>query len=186
MNALIASFTMVFVGELGDKSQLLAMAFLCRFRAWQVMLGVTLATLLNQSIAVAVGTVLASVIPMNAVRIAAGISFLLFGLLTLRGEKEEAESKHESRFGPVLTVVLTFFLAEMGDKTQLATLALAADLRSPAAVLAGATAGMVLADALAVLLGEYICKRVSPRIVHLVSACVFLVFGCITLYQALG
>jgi len=174
---------MVFLGELGDKSQLLAMAFICRFRAWQVMLGVTLATLLNQSIAVAIGTMLAAVVPMKAVRIAAGISFLLFGLWTLRGEKEEDEAKHESRLGPVLTVALTFFLAEMGDKTQLATLALAADLRSPAAVLAGATTGMVLADALAVGLGEYICKRVSPRLVHLVSAGVFLVFGCIILCQ---
>lgn len=150
------------------------------------MLGISLATLVNQGLAVAVGTLLASVIPMNAVRIAAGILFILFGLWTLRGGEEEDEEERECRFGPLLTIVLTYFLAEMGDRTQLATIALAADLSSPAAVLAGTAAAMIAADGLGVLLGDFICKRVPPRVMQVVSASVFLIFGAISIFQALA
>lgn len=101
MHALTTSFLMVLLGEMGDKSQLLAMAFAARFGAWRVMLGVALAAVLNQGLAVAAGTYLSTLIPMDVVSIAAGALFLAFGILTLRGGDKEDEVRQESRLGPV-------------------------------------------------------------------------------------
>lgn len=183
MHDLITSFLMVVLGEMGDKSQLLAMAFAGRFGAWKVMLGVGLAALLNQGLAVAAGTYLASIIPMGVVSMVAGASFLLFGLLMLRGETEGEEKKRESRLGPVVTVALTFFLAEMGDKTQLATIALAAEFRNPVPVLAGTVAGLVVADGLGVAIGDFLSRKFSPRLMKIFSSGIFILFGFITLYR---
>jgi putative Ca2+/H+ antiporter (TMEM165/GDT1 family) len=176
---------MVFLGEMGDKSQLLAMAFAGRFGSWRVMLGVALAALLNQGLAVAAGTYLSTVIPMNVVSIAAGALFLAFGLLTLRGDEGGDERRRESRLGPVATVALTFFLAEMGDKTQVATVALAAEYCSPVPVLAGTVGGMILADGVGVGVGDLLRRRISPKWMRLMAAGIFLLFGCITLVRAL-
>jgi len=186
LHTLITSFLMVALGEMGDKSQLLALAFAAKYPAGQVMLGVTLATALLQGLAVVVGCCLAEVIPMKAISIVAGLSFLLFGLWTLRGEQDGDEATRECRFGPLMTVALTFFLAEMGDKTQLATVALAADFQSPVAVFLGATAGMVVADGIVVLVGDLFLRRISPRLMKIASAGIFMVFGFVTLFQATG
>lgn len=186
LHDLIASFIMVFLGEMGDKSQLLAMAFASRFPAWQVMPGVFLATLLNQGLAVMAGTYLAAVVPMTLVSIAAGISFLVFGLWTLRGDSEGEEAQRVSRLGPVMTVALTFFLGEMGDKTQLATVALAAEFHNPTLVLTGTVAGMVAANGLGVLVGDFVGRRLSPRLMRLLAGGVFLLFGFITLFREMG
>jgi putative Ca2+/H+ antiporter (TMEM165/GDT1 family) len=177
---------MVVLGEMGDKTQLLAMAFAGRFKAWQVMLGVVLATLLNHGLAVAAGTYLAGVIPMNVVSIVAGLSFLLFGLWTLRGDTLGDEAKKKNRFGPLVTVAIAFFLAEMGDKTQLATIALAADFRNPMPVLTGTTLGMVVADGLGVLIGDFINRKISPQLMKILSAGIFIVFGFITLFREMS
>lgn len=185
VNALVTSFVMVVLGEMGDKTQLLAMAFAGKFRAGQVMAGVLVATLLNHGLAVALGTCLAGYIPMDAVSIVAGLSFLLFGLWTLRGDTLGDEAERRSRFGPLVTVALAFFLAETGDKTQLATIALAADYRSPLWVLAGTTAGMLVADGLGVLVGDLINRKLSKGTMKLLSAGIFVVFGFVTLYRAM-
>lgn len=185
MQALTTSFLMVVLGEMGDKTQLLAMAFAGKYRARQVMAGVLLATVLNHGLAVAVGTYLAGVIPMTAVSIAAGLAFVLFGLWTLRGDTLGDEAKKASRFGPVVTVAIAFFLAEMGDKTQLATIALAADFRNPLWVLAGTTLGMLVADGLGVWVGDFLCHRVSPNCMKLISAGIFIFFGFVTLVRAM-
>lgn len=186
MHMLITSFLMVALGEMGDKSQLLALAFAARYPAGQVLLGVTLATALLQGLAVVVGTCLAGIIPLKVVSIVAGLSFLLFGLWTLRGDQEDAETRKASRFCPLLTIALTFFLAEMGDKTQLATVALAAGFHNPVSVFVGATAGMVAADGIGVLVGDLLLRRVSPALIKVLSAGIFVVFGFVTLYQAMG
>jgi len=186
MRMLVTSFLMVALGEMGDKSQLLALAFAAQYPAGQVMLGVAVATALLQGLAVFVGTCLAEIIPLRAVSIVAGLSFLLFGLWTLRGDQDDAAAAQENRFGPFMTIALTFFLAEMCDKTQLATVALAAQFHNPVSVFVGATAGMVAADGIGVLIGDLLLRRVPPRLVKLLSAGIFMVFGFITLYQVMG
>lgn len=129
MTALLTSFGFVVLAEMGDKTQLLAMAFATRFKAGTVMLGVFAATVLNHFLAVLVGNYLTNVFPIQYIQIAASASFMLFGLWTIRGDKLEGEDQR-FKFSPFWTVAVTFFLAEMGDKAQLATIALAAKFES--------------------------------------------------------
>ncbi|MGE5673508.1 MAG: TMEM165/GDT1 family protein [Mycobacterium leprae] len=186
MHAFLTAFAMVVLAEMGDKTQLLAMAFAAKYRAGQVMAGVLIATIFNHALAVLVGTYLGQLVPLKAVSIAAGLSFLVFGLWTIQGDTLGDEANKRSRFGPVITVTIAFFLAEMGDKTQLATVALAADYRSPLYVLLGTTAGMLVADGLAVLLGDWIARKVSQKLMKGVAAGIFILFGFITFYEAMG
>lgn len=128
MNAFLASSGLVVLAEMGDKTQLLAMAFACRF-GWQiVMLGVFAATLCNHFLAVVAGTYLTKVIPLYYAPLAASASFVLFGFWTLRGDTLEGEDKRFN-YSPFWTVAIAFFLAEMGDQTQLATVALAGGIQ---------------------------------------------------------
>src|ERR1043166_9081422 len=125
MTAFWASLIFVVLAEMGDKTQLLAMAFATRYKASVVLWGVFVATALNHALAVAVGNYLTVFIPLQYIQIAAAVSFVLFGLWTIRGDKLEGEDKRFS-FSPFWTVAIAFVIAEMGDKTQLATVALAA------------------------------------------------------------
>src|SRR3989338_5625205 len=141
----------VVLAEMGDKTQPLAMAFAARYSASKVLLAVFIATLANHALAVAAGRFLTKVIPMDIISFAAALSFIIFGLWTIRGDKLEGHDKKESRFGPVATVAIAFFLAEMGDKTQLATISLAVKYQSVISVLMGTTLGMVIADAIGII-----------------------------------
>ncbi|MBP1737429.1 MAG: hypothetical protein H6Q60_1310 [Oscillospiraceae bacterium] len=181
---LIKALLLVVVAEMGDKTQLLAMAMASKYRAKQVILGVLIATLLNHALAVAAGTYLSSFIPMDAVKLAAAVAFLVFGLWTLRGDKlDEEECGTKRRFGPVITVAIAFFLAEMGDKTQLMTIAIAADSTQPLFILMGTTIGMLIADGIGILGGAWMAKHVPERYIKWTAGMIFLVFGTVTLYQ---
>jgi putative Ca2+/H+ antiporter (TMEM165/GDT1 family) len=182
MPALINSFLLVVVGEMGDKTQLLAMAMAGKYKARHVMLGVLFATVLNHGLAVLVGSYLGAFLPMVWISIAAGVSFVLFGLWSIRGDSEDGINK-PSRWGPVVTVGIAFFLAEMGDKTQLMTITLAAEYRQPIYVLMGTTLGMVAADGLGVFFGAWICKHLPQTAVKWAAGLVFIFFGTLTLYQ---
>ena len=124
MTSLLASFVFVVLAEMGDKTQLLAMAFATKFRWQTVMWGVFVATAVNHLLAAAAGSYLTTVVPLDYIKIAAAVSFILFGLWTIRGDTLEGEDKRFN-FSPFWTVTVAFFIAEMGDKTQLATIALA-------------------------------------------------------------
>lgn len=186
MDAFLTALFMVVVAEMGDKTQLLSMAFATRFNAFSVLTGVFIATVLNHALAVIVGTYLAQMIPISAVQVIAALSFLFFGLWTLRGDKLEGEDKINTKYGPVFTVASAFFIAEMGDKTQLTTVALAARYHSPVYVLIGTTLGMLIADGLGILVGDYISKKLSQGFIKIASASIFILFGFITLYEAMG
>jgi len=125
MTAFITSLVFVVLAEMGDKTQLLAMAFATRYRWQTVMWGVFIATVLNHLFAVVVGNYITRFMPMSYIQIAAAISFILFGLWTIRGDELQGEDRDIGR-SPFWTVAIAFFMAEMGDKTQLATVALAA------------------------------------------------------------
>lgn len=178
MPAFIASLLFVTLAEMGDKTQLLAMAFATRFPAQTVLSAVFVATLLNHALAVAAGRLLTNVIPLDVISLTAALSFILFGLWTIRGDTLEGEDRQRSSFGPFLTVAIAFFLAELGDKTQLATISLAVKYSDdPIAVLLGTTAGMVVADSIGIVIGIVLGKRLPDTLIRLVSAGVFIVFG---------
>jgi putative Ca2+/H+ antiporter (TMEM165/GDT1 family) len=183
--AFLFSVGAVTLAEMGDKTQLLAMAFATRFKASKVMMGVFAATVLNHALAVAVGNLLTR---FQAVEVwiqgLATLSFIFFGLWTIRGDRLEDEEKHTSKYGAVLTVAIAFFIAELGDKTQLATIALAARFpQNPAAVLMGTTTGMLIADYVGIWVGVVACRRIPERTLKLTSAAAFILFGLIGIYQ---
>lgn len=185
MAAFLASFLFIVLAEMGDKTQLLAMAFAAKYKAQSVLIAVFLATILNHFLAVVAGRFLTTVIPMDVILFAAALSFVFFGLWTLRGDKLEGEEKKESRFGPIATVGIAFFLAEMGDKTQLSTISLAIKYNSMLNVLIGTTLGMVTADAFGIIVGVVMRKNIPEKIVKLVSAVIFILFGFSGMYKIL-
>lgn len=183
MTAFFTSLMIVVLAEMGDKTQLLAMAFASRFRWQTVMWGVFAATLANHLLAVVAGNYLTNIIPINYVKIAASASFILFGLWTIRGDKLEGEDK-KFNFSPFWTVAIAFFIAEMGDKTQLATVALAAEFHTILPVWLGTTAGMLVADAVGIGMGIVLHKKIPEKQIKWFAALVFIAFGLWGLYEA--
>jgi Ca2+/H+ antiporter, TMEM165/GDT1 family len=183
--AFLVSFGAVTIAEMGDKTQLLAMAFATRYKPGKVLIGVFVATVLNHALAVAVGSLLGQYQAIGLwIQILATLSFIVFGLWSIRGDTLEGEDKRKTRFGPVVTVIIAFFLAELGDKTQLATIALAAKYPgNPIFILMGTTTGMMLADGLGIFLGAALCRKIPERTMKLASAAVFIVFGLIGSWQ---
>lgn len=186
MAAFFASFMFVVLAEMGDKTQLLAMAFATRFSAHKVLIAVFLATLINHALAVALGHFLTTVIPLEIISFVAALSFIIFGLWTIRGDKLEGEDKKESKFGPILTVGIAFFLAEMGDKTQLATISLAIEYQNMFNVLMGTTLGMVVADAIGIIIGIVLRKHIPEKTIKWFSASIFVLFGLMGVFRILS
>ncbi len=184
MTAFLTSLAFVVLAEMGDKTQLLAMAFAARIRWQTVMWGVFAATTANHLLAVLAGNYMTAFVPMPVIRIAAAASFILFGLWTIRGDRLEGEDKR-FHFSPFWTVAVAFFIAEMGDKTQLATVALAADFNTIIPVWTGTTAGMLIADAIGILIGIVLNKKIPERQIKWFAALTFIAFGLWGLYDSL-
>ncbi len=183
MTAFLTSLLFVVLAEMGDKTQLLAMAFAMKYRWQTVMWGVLAATLLNHLFAVVVGTYITHFVPMHYVQIAAAASFILFGLWTIRGDKLDGEEQR-NRYSPFWTVAIAFFFAEMGDKTQFATIALAAQFNEIVPVWMGTTSGMIIADAIGIIIGIVLGKKIPERMVKWTAAIIFITFGLLGLYEA--
>jgi putative Ca2+/H+ antiporter (TMEM165/GDT1 family) len=182
MLAFWQSLLLIAVAEMGDKTQLVALAFATRFRARVVLAGVFVATLVVHLFSVAIGELLGLVLPTFWLTLAAGAAFIGFGVWTLRGDMLGDESvSFGRRFGPFLTVAIAFFLAELGDKTMLATVTLASQLQEAFPVWIGSTLGMVVADGLAVLIGLVAGRRLPTRAIKYGSASVFILSGLLTL-----
>ena len=190
MDAFLLSTAVIFVAELGDKSQLMAMTFAARYRARDVLVGITVATaivhLLSVGLGVAVGAALADY--QGAVAVVAGVSFLGFAVWTLRGDElteEEADKARRSTGAAVLAVGTAFFLAELGDKTMLATVTLATR-EGWFGTWVGSTLGMVLADALAIAVGALLGRTLPERAVRDGAAALFALFGLALIAEGLG
>lgn len=185
--AFLISTGAVTLAEMGDKTQLLAMAFACKFRFHQVLIGVFVATILNHALAVALGYYLMRFQTIhNWVDILAALSFIFFGLWTLKGDKLEGEEKKKYPFGPIITVIIAFFIAEIGDKTQLATIALSSRFsEAPLWVLIGTTTGMMIADTIGIVVGVVMCKRIPEKTMKIISAVAFIGFGLIASFQVM-
>jgi len=184
MSEFIKAVLLVVVAEMGDKTQLLAMAMASKYKVKEVMIGVLVATIFNHALAVAVGNYLSSLIPMSTIKIVAAISFLIFGLWTLRGDKLDDEDEKKTKFGPIVTEAIAFFLAEMGDKTQLMTIAISADSHHPAFILMGTTVGMLIADGIGIIGGAWMCKHIPEVYIKWVAGIIFMFFGTLTIYNS--
>jgi len=179
MEAFFVSTGIVALAEMGDKTQLLSLVLAARFRKpWPIALGILVATLANHGLAGALGSWVTTLLGPDVLRWVLGASFIAMALWMLIPDKLDGdEGEAAPRFGVFLSTVLAFFLAEMGDKTQIATVMLAAQYNAWATVVAGTTLGMMLANAPVVWLGDTITRRVPLRMVHMVSAVIFLVLG---------
>lgn len=177
MEAIFNSFLLVFVSEMGDKTQLLALLLAARFRKpVPVMFGILFATLLNHALASYVGTVITNYFSADILKWILSVTFIGFGLWILIPDKDEGfEDKH--KWGAFLTTLVAFFLAEMGDKTQLATVALGAKYTSTLLVTIGTTIGMLIADGLAVFFGHRFTDRIPMTLVHRIASGLFILFG---------
>ncbi|MBH1962883.1 MAG: TMEM165/GDT1 family protein [Comamonadaceae bacterium] len=183
MEAFFVSLGVVALGEMGDKTQLLAIILAATFRKpWQIVAGIFVATVVNHAVAGAVGGWVAQALGPDLLRWIIGISFLAMAAWMLIPDKIEDDSATTKRaYGAFGTTVVTFFLAEMGDKTQIATVALAARYPEVVQVVLGTTLGMMLANVPAVFLGDKIAQKVSMKLVHSVAAAIFAVLGVLTL-----
>ncbi|HEY0856560.1 MAG TPA: TMEM165/GDT1 family protein [Albitalea sp.] len=185
MSSFFLSTGLVALAEIGDKTQLLAFVLAARYRKpWPIVAGILLATLLNHALAVALGTWLQALMGPQILRWVVGASFLAMAAWTLIPDQLDEGDAPPARFGVFATTLLAFFLAEMGDKTQIATVALAAQSGAVLAVLAGTTLGMMIANVPAVLLGERIVHRMPVVWVHRAAAAIFAVLGVATLAGA--
>ncbi|MGV9801462.1 TMEM165/GDT1 family protein [Mycobacterium sp. NPDC003449] len=183
--ALLLSFAVIFVAELGDKTQLVAMTFALRYRWWVVLAAITAATTAVHVLSVAIGHYLGAALPTHLLGLLAGAMFIFFGLWTLRGDTltDEEASRAQRATAPAFFVVTSaFFLAELGDKTMLATITLAAD-NDWVGVWIGSTLGMVVADGLAILVGAIAGKHLPERIIQIGAAALFLLFGAYMLVE---
>jgi putative Ca2+/H+ antiporter (TMEM165/GDT1 family) len=188
MEAFLLSTVVIFLAELGDKSQLMAMTFATRFKAGTVLLGITLATALVHAASVLIGAVMGSALPTDAISILAGLAFLGYAAWTLRGDTltEEEKSKVKKASGSALFAVgLAFVLAELGDKTMLATITLATD-NGLLGTWVGSTVGMVIADALAIGVGFWLGKQLPEKVVKYGAAAAFAVFGVLLVLEGAG
>ncbi len=185
MEAFFVSTGIVALAEMGDKTQLLALLLAARFRKpWPIVWGILVATLANHALAGALGAWVTTFLGPTALRWVLGVSFIAMALWVLIPDKlDEGDAVKAPRFGVFATTLVAFFLAEMGDKTQIATVMLAAQYKAYLWVVAGTTLGMMLANAPVVWLGERITRRVPIRAVHVTSAVIFLALG---LYALLG
>jgi putative Ca2+/H+ antiporter (TMEM165/GDT1 family) len=186
VQALLISTGVVALAEMGDKTQLLAFILAARFkRPLPIIAGIFVATLFNHGLAGALGAWITTTVSPQLLRWILGLSFLGMAVWTLIPDKiEDEESAVARRMGVFGATVVTFFLAEMGDKTQLATVALAAHYGTPLLVIAGTTLGMLLADVPAVFVGNRLAERIPMRLVHAVAAGIFAVLGLMTLLGA--
>ncbi len=185
MESLLISTGVVALAEIGDKTQLLAFILAARFKKpVPIILGIFCATIINHGLAGALGAWITTVVSPDAMRWILGISFIGMAIWTMIPDKiEEEETQVAKKWGVFGATLITFFLAEMGDKTQIATVALAAHYGAPLMVVIGTTLGMLIADVPAVFVANKFAEKIPMKLVHSIAAVIFLVMGLLTLFK---
>lgn len=186
MESLLVSTGVVALAEIGDKTQLLAFILAARFKKpVPIILGILVATIVNHGLAGALGAWITGTVSPEVLRWVLGLSFIGMAIWTMIPDRiEEEETQVAKRFGVFGATLVTFFLAEMGDKTQIATVAMAAHYAVPWMVVTGTTAGMMIADVPAVYVGEKLASRIRMKLVHSIAAAIFALLGVATLLGA--
>jgi Ca2+/H+ antiporter, TMEM165/GDT1 family len=187
VDAFLVSAGVIFIAELGDKSQLMALAFATRYRPWPVLIGITIATAVVHAVSVVIGAALGARLPTDTINVIAGIAFFVFAVWTLRGDElgqaEVARANRTTR-SAVIAVAFAFFLAELGDKTMLATVTLATR-EGLFGTWLGSTVGMVAADALAIVAGRHLGARLPDTVIRIGAALAFVAFGVLLVVDGL-
>ena len=183
MGALITTLLIIAAAELGDKTQLLTFSFAAKYPLWEVLAAVFSAAGLLMAVAVIFGSLITSMIPIFYIKLLAGIFFIAFGIWNWFGKEEEEEGAKQSNGSPFWIVFSAFLLAELGDKTQLATIALSAEYGRPISVWIGATLGMVLVNGIGALAGKWMGKLLPGIWLRLIGAVVFIGFGIASLIE---
>jgi Ca2+/H+ antiporter, TMEM165/GDT1 family len=186
MEAFLISITTISVAEIGDRTQLLSLVLAARYRRpWPIIAGILCATLANHGLAGVVGIWFGSLLKPRTLEIVVGVSMVAMALWTLKPDKLDDEGSSATAMGAFLATLTSFFIAEIGDKTQIATLALAAAYPNLIAVVAGTTAGMLIANVPVVFLGKAFADRLPLRAIHYTAAALFLVLGMVFLARGL-
>ena len=186
MEAFLVSAAVVALGEIGDKTQLLAFVLAARFRRpWPIVTGILVATLANHTLAGLVGNWIRAAVPPDMLRWLVALSFFAVAAWALKPDRIDDEKTPASRLGVFGVTLVAFFLAEMGDKTQLATVVLAARFDALAAVIVGTTVGMLIANAPVVFAGKLVAERIAFRAVRIVAALLFAALGTWVLYAGI-
>ncbi len=186
MAAFWTALIYVFLAEIGDKTQLMTLGFAARYRGRVVLAGVFIATALINLISVGLGVGVGKLLPVFWINMVAGLAFIAFGIWELKPEHEDEEKIRESRFGPLMTVIVAFFCAELGDKTMLAAVAIAS--RQPQQffqVWLGSTIGLVASNALAIVAGKLVKERLSAKALKIAIAVVYIISGLAAIAEAL-
>lgn len=187
IQAFLISFGVIFVAELGDKSQLMALAFATRYKPLPILIGITIATAVVHAVSVLVGVLIGARIPTDAINVVAGLAFLGFAWWTWRGDSlddDEAAKVERDNRSAIVAASVAFFLAELGDKTMLATITLATT-HGWFGTWLGSTLGMVAADALAILVGAYLGTKLPERVIRIGATVLFVLFGVVLLVEGL-
>ena len=177
-DTLLQATTLVAFAEIGDKTQLLSVLLAARYRKfWPLFFGILVATILNHAAAAYIGTLLNGLAGRNIIMLVSGIAFIALGLWILIPDKEPDEDEKMPKYGAFLTTVILFFIAEMGDKTQLATVTLGAESHDLLQVTIGTTLGMMIANVPALLFGDVILKKIPLNVVRIISSVLFVAYG---------
>lgn len=181
---LLRAFVFIFLAEMGDKTQILAMAFATKYSIKKVLLGIFIGSLLNHGLAVLLGNSLTRIIDPSTLQIIAGFAFILFALWSLKINDDEESVKKKIKYGPVVTVSIAFFIGELGDKTQLTAITLASNSEYPLFILMGTVLGMVVTGALGIYVGIKLGSKIPENIIKLGAAVIFFIFGFLKLFQS--
>ncbi|HHT9137690.1 MAG TPA: TMEM165/GDT1 family protein [Candidatus Wunengus sp. YC60] len=185
MLSFVSSFFLIAIAEMGDKTQLVALSFATKYKPTKVLIGILIGTLVVHLFSVVIGEKVSAFIPLFYMKILIGLSFIGFGIWTLKGDSCNEKEKKGNKLCPILTVAIAFFLAELGDKTQLATISLAAQYHSFLGVWLGSTFGMVAADAVAIVVGIIAGKKLPEKLIKYVSTAIFIIFGVLIIIDAI-
>ncbi len=173
----LKALVLIFIAEMGDKTQIVAMAFATKYKLHQILVGVALGSAANHGLAILLGSMLAKSLDMRIIHSISGLLFLVFAYLSLDYEEPEDEAESKEKFGPLITVAIAFFLGELGDKTQLTALSLSTSSAYPLLTLLGTVSGMVLTSLIGILIAQRFGERIPEEIMKVLAATAFLIFG---------
>lgn len=177
MRDFIQAFLLIFIAEMGDKTQIMAMAFATQFKIKQILIGVWIGSFLNHGLAILLGSMLTQFIPLDALQLVAGVLFIAFGLLSLSIAEKDESGQNAKKYGAIFTVALAFFLGELGDKTQLTALTLSTQSTQPFFTLMGTVFGMVVVSSIGIFVGAKLGNKIPEPVIRIAAFLIFMTFG---------
>ncbi len=180
----LKAFCLVFIAEIGDKSQILAMTFATKYKAAQVVIGISFGIIFNHLLAIIVGIYISNIIPLNLLQILAGVLFVIFGFIAFKKEKNINNNNKSFNIGVTTSIAIAFFLGELGDKTQLTAMTLAMEGKWPLIILAGTTIAMICVGCVGIFIIKSLNKKIPTYIIKIISGLVFIFLGMTKIFQA--